>query len=97
MLKLWIGLLQTIGVGNNNEISLDIPLKLTSGDTPEKFNLEIPGRINIPITVSRDSMMLTNWQAPKAPKELIRGSLTSVKNADNSTAFFGYVPIIGRR
>ncbi len=68
----------------SNEISLDIPLKLTSGDTPGKFNLEIPGRINIPITVSRDSMMPTNWQAPEAPEELIRGSLTSVKNADNS-------------
>ena len=68
----------------SNEISLDIPLKLTSSDTPGKFNLEIPGRIHIPITVSRDSMMPTNWQAPETPEELIRGSLTSVKNAENS-------------
>ena len=68
----------------SNEISLDIPLKLTSSDTPGKFNLEIPGRIHIPITVSRDSMMPTNWKAPETPEELNRGSLTSVKNAENS-------------
>lgn len=68
----------------SNEISLDIPLKLTSSDKPGKFNLEIPGRINIPITVSRDSMMPTNWQAPETPEELIRGNLTNVKNAENS-------------
>ncbi|MGB2276979.1 MAG: ArsR/SmtB family transcription factor [Candidatus Poseidoniaceae archaeon] len=68
----------------SNDISLDISLRLTTSDTPGKFNLEIPGRINIPITVSRDSMMPTNWQAPKTPDELTRGSLTNVKNAENS-------------
>lgn len=68
----------------SDDIDLNISLKLTSSETPGKFNLEIPGRINIPITVSRDSLMPTNWQAPETPDELIRGTLTNVKNAQNS-------------
>lgn len=69
----------------SDAIQLKVSFKLTSSEVPGKFNLEIPGRINIPITVSRDSMMPSNWEAPKGPHELIRGNLTTIKNAENST------------
>ncbi len=67
----------------SDEIDLNVSLKLTSSDISGKFNLEIPGRINIPITVSKDSMMPTNWEPPNTPGELVRGNLSNVKNADN--------------
>lgn len=68
----------------SDDIGLNISFKLSSSEIPGKFNLEIPDRIKIPITVSRDSMMPTNWKAPETPDQLIRGSLTKVKNAENS-------------
>ena len=68
----------------SDDIDLNISLKLTSGDMPGKFNLEIPGRIKIPITVSRDSRMPNNWESPKTPDGLVRGNLSTVKNAENS-------------
>ena len=67
----------------SDAMDLAVPFKLTSSDTLGKFNLEIPGRIKIPITVSQDSRMPNNWVEPANPEELIRGNLTSVKNAEN--------------
>ena len=54
----------------SDEIDLNVSLKLTSSDISGKFNLEIPGRINIPITVSKDSMMPTNWEPPNTPGDV---------------------------
>ena len=69
----------------SDAIDLKVSFKLTSTGVSGKYNLEIPGRINIPISVTKDSIMPINWEPPNNPKELVRGKQLSVKQADNSS------------
>ena len=69
----------------SDAIDLKVSFKLTSTGMSGKYNLEIPGRINIPISVTKDSRMPINWEPPSNPKELVRGKQISVKQADNFT------------
>ena len=68
----------------SDTMELEMPFKLTSSGIVGKYNLEMPGRINIPITVTQDAKMPNDWQAPSKPSELVRGDFKSVQNAENA-------------
>ncbi len=67
----------------SDAMELDVPFKIHATGALGKYNLEMPGRIQIPISTSQDSQKPHDWQAPRNPDELQRGKATSVKNADS--------------
>jgi hypothetical protein len=64
-------------------LSLDLPFKLTSTGDNKKFNLEMAGRLQLPISISLDSKMPRNWMPPSTPSEIVRGNFTSIRSAEN--------------
>lgn len=64
-------------------IDLDLPFKLTSTGVKGKFNLEMAGRLYLPITVSQEAKMPRDWLPPERPDEIIRGKSKSVRNAEH--------------
>ena len=64
-------------------IDLDLPFKLTSTGVNRKYNLEMAGRLYLPISVAQDARMPNEWVPPHSPSEIIRGNSISVRNADN--------------
>lgn len=69
----------------SDSMDLDLPFRLTATGTVGKYDLEMQGRMKIPITISQDIKMPIGWQAPICPEDLIRGNSRIVKNADNET------------
>ena len=64
-------------------IDLDLPFKLTSTGVNGKFNLEMAGRLQLPISISLDARMPKGWNPPHSPNEIVRGNSTSVRSAEN--------------
>lgn len=65
----------------NSEIEL--PFKLTSAGSNGKFKLEMPGRLYLPISLSEEISVPSDWIAPTTPDEIIRGKSDSISDADN--------------
>ena len=51
-------------------IDLDLPFKLTSGGGKGKFNLEMQGRLRLPISVANEAKMPVDWMPPQSPQEI---------------------------
>ena len=64
-------------------IDLDLPFKLTSSGHHGKFNLEMQGRLRLPISVAHEAKMPVDWKPPQAPSQIIRGKSNTVRNAEN--------------
>jgi len=64
-------------------IDLDLPFKLTSSGGHGKFNLEMQGRLHLPISVVHETKMPLDWKTPQSPAEIIRGNSGSVRNAES--------------
>ena len=64
-------------------IDLDLPFKLTSGGGRGKFNLEMQGRLKLPISVANEAKMPLDWKPPQSPVEIVRGKSGTVRNAEN--------------
>jgi hypothetical protein len=64
-------------------IDLDLPFKLTSSDQHGKFNLEMQGRLRLPISVAHEAKMPVDWNPPQAPSQIIRGKSSTVRNAEH--------------
>ena len=58
--------------------SLELPMRLTSMGVHGKFSLELPDRVQIPVSldVNLSNEMPENWEIPATPSEIIRGELT---------------------
>ena len=64
---------------------LDLPFKLTSTGINGKFNLEMSGRLQLPISISLDVKMPSDWVIPRSPKEINRGNSRSVRSAESES------------
>ena len=60
-----------------------LPFKLTSLSGNGKFDLEMPGRLHLPISVDSEVTIPTDWTTPKSPSEIIWGNSSITKNAEN--------------
>jgi hypothetical protein len=61
----------------------DLPFVLTSLEGKGKFDLEMPGRLHLPISVSTEIPIPNDWVAPKSPLELERGDMSKVDDANS--------------
>ena len=62
---------------------IGLPFVLTSQEGQGKFDLEMPGRLHLPISVDLDISVPNGWIPPSNPSELIRGNSSVAKNSDN--------------
>ena len=62
---------------------IGLPFVLTSQEGQGKFDLEMPGRLHLPISVDIDISVPNGWSPPSTPSELIRGNSSVAKNSDN--------------
>ena len=62
---------------------IGLPFVLTSQDGHGKFDLEMPGRLHLPISVDSDISVPNGWNPPSNPSELVRGNSSTAKNSDN--------------
>ena len=62
---------------------IGLPFVLTSQEGQGKFDLEMPGRLHLPISVDLDISVPNGWSPPSTPSELIRGNSSVAKNSDN--------------
>jgi hypothetical protein len=62
---------------------IGLPFVLTSQEGQGKFDLEMPGRLHLPISVDSDISVPNGWNPPSTPSELIRGNSSVAKNSDN--------------
>ena len=60
-----------------------LPFVLTSQAGHAKFDLEMPGRLHLPISVDSDISVPNGWNPPSTPSELVRGNSSTAKNSDN--------------
>ena len=58
-----------------------LPFKLTSSSGNGKFDLEMPGRLHLPISVDSEVPIPNDWTPPSSPSEIIRGNSTIANNA----------------
>ena len=62
---------------------LGLPFILTSSGGNGKFDLEMPGRLHLPIRVDSEVSVPSDWKPPRDPSELSRGDAAKVGNASN--------------
>ena len=62
---------------------IGLPFVLTSQDGHGKFDLEMPGRLHLPISVDSDISVPNGWNPPSNPSELVRGNSSTAQNSDN--------------
>ena len=62
---------------------IGLPFVLTSHEGQGKFDLEMPGRLHLPISVDSDISVPNGWNPPSNPSELVRGNSSVAKNSDN--------------
>ena len=62
---------------------IGLPFILTSLEGNGKFDLEMPGRLHLPISVSSEVPIPKDWIAPTKPDELSRGDLSKVDDVSN--------------
>jgi hypothetical protein len=63
--------------------NLGLPFILTSSGGNGKFDLEMPGRLHLPIRVDSEVSVPSDWNPPRNPDELSRGDAITVGNASN--------------
>jgi hypothetical protein len=62
---------------------IGLPFILTSAGGNGKFDLEMPGRLHLPIRVESEVSVPSDWKPPRTPNELSRGDAVKVSNASN--------------
>jgi len=62
---------------------IGLPFILTSAGGNGKFDLEMPGRLHLPIRVDSEVSVPSDWKPPRTPDELSRGDAVKVSNASN--------------
>ena len=64
-------------------VDIGLPFILTSSDGTGKFDLEMPGRLHLPISVSSEIPIPSDWIPPSSPHELFRGEMIKVDDGSN--------------
>jgi len=62
---------------------IGLPFVLTSQEGQGKFDLEMPGRLHLPISIDSEISVPNDWTPPSNPSELRRGNSSTAKNSDN--------------
>lgn len=62
---------------------IGLPFVLTSLGDSGKFDLEMPGRLHLPISMDSDVSAPSGWSPPLSPSELVRGNSSNAQNSDS--------------